>query len=113
MKTLRRIEQEHLVIAVSGRLDANSASSLEEECNDVIAAGHLQLILDFNKLEYISSAGLRVLLSVTRKLKTSGGCLSLCAVEGLVKEVISMAGFDGFLTIYTNLDKALAKQRGK
>lgn len=95
------------VISVSGRLDALQAPNFEKYCASLIEAGNTQLILDFAALEYISSAGLRSILTVAKKLRACGGKLALCNLTGFVAEVISISGFDSFLAIYESIDKAL------
>lgn len=66
------------------------------------------IVLDFGGLEYISSAGLRSILAATKKVKTVNGSLSLCALSGLVEEVVTISGFDNILTVYEDVAQATA-----
>lgn len=101
-------EQGFLVVQIEGRLDVATAPDFEKNCDAIIGQGHEQVILDMAALEYISSAGLRSLLAIAKKLKGRGGSLSLCGLTGLVKEVFYLSGFDSFLPVYEGRQQALA-----
>lgn len=101
-------EIEHRVILrIDGRLDAASAPILERKINSLIEEHHHHLILDFSRIDYLSSAGMRVLLSTTKKLKSKKGDLVLFSVADEVEEVIKMAGFDKILHICSSEKEAL------
>lgn len=85
------------IITVSGRLDALSAPALDKAINQDVE-GVTNLILDLQGLEYISSAGLRVLLSAQKKMQKIGS-MKLCGVREAVMEVLDMTGFSDILTI--------------
>ena len=82
--------------ALEGRLDTTTAPELERELNGL--CGVTELTLDFGKLEYISSAGLRVLLSTHKAMSRKGG-MKLTHVNELVQEVFDVTGFADILTI--------------
>ena len=65
------------------------------------------MIVDFEDLDYISSAGLRVILKTSKTLKRSEGSIVLCSMQDYVKEVFEIAGFDVFLSIATKMNDAL------
>ena len=89
--------EEGTVIEIIGRLDTITAPSLEKIINDNL--NNIQnLTLDFKRLEYVSSAGLRVLLGAQKKMK-NGGTLALINVCDDVMEVLEMTGFADILTI--------------
>ena len=100
-------EQGKTIIRVEGRLDAASSPNLENKLNELINAGKKQLLLDFAKVDYLSSAGMRLLLSVTKKLKTIDGKLNFCSINEEVMEIIKMAGFERILAIYPTEKEAL------
>lgn len=101
-------EIEHRVILrVDGRLDAPSAPILERKIDSLIDEHHYHLILDFSRVDYLSSAGMRVLLSTTKKVKSKKGDLILFSVSDDVGEVIKMAGFDKILHICSSEKDAL------
>jgi anti-sigma B factor antagonist len=95
------------VFKLNGRLDSNTAMGFEQKLFECIENGTQRLILDFQDLDYISSAGLRVILKATKNLKSSDGKLVLCAMQDYVKEVFEISGFDSFLPIEATLDDAV------
>ena len=86
-----------LEIALEGRLDTMTAPELEAELNQSMD-GADSLVLDFGKLEYISSAGLRVLLSAHKAMSSKGG-MKVTNVNEIVREVFDVTGFSDILTI--------------
>ena len=86
-----------LEIAVEGRLDTMTAPELEAELNKSLE-GAETLSMDFSKLEYISSAGLRVLLSAHKVMSAKGG-MKVTHVNEIVQEVFEVTGFADILTI--------------
>ncbi len=90
-------ENEKLTICVTGSLDSITSSDLEEFIRDNIE-GINELILDFKELDYVSSAGLRVLL-VTLKLMKTKGSIKIINVNESVNEVLTMTGFSNIIKI--------------
>lgn len=103
---LNEIEKK-ILIKVEGRLDAPSSPSLERKINSLIEEGKHQILIDFSKVDYLSSAGLRLLLSATKKLKAKEGYLVLFSIPDEVMEIIKLAGFQKILTICKNEQEAL------
>ena len=98
MEVKKEIKDEVLNVFVSGRLDTNTAPELESSVNDDIV-GIKELNFDFKNLDYISSAGLRVILKFHKQMTTVGGTLSIISPKDEVLEVFDMTGFSTFLTI--------------
>ena len=90
-------EGKNLLIALEGRLDTLTAPELEKELNSALE-GIEKLTLDFADLEYISSAGLRVLLSAQKTMNNQGRMVIRNANE-TVREVFEVTGFDEILTV--------------
>ena len=86
-----------LEIALEGRLDTMTAPELEAELKQSLE-GADSLVLDFGKLDYISSAGLRVLLSAHKTMSPKGG-MKVTNVNEIVREVFEVTGFADILTI--------------
>ena len=86
-----------LEIALEGRLDTMTAPELEAELNQSLSAAD-SLVLDFSELDYISSAGLRVLLSAHKIMSGKGG-MKVTHVNEIVQEVFDVTGFADILTI--------------
>ena len=97
MKITKKNENNGLIIEVEGRLDTTTAPELEAEIKASVD-GLKSLIFDFSKLEYISSAGLRVLLS-TQKIMNKQGNMIVRNVNESVLEVFEITGFSDILTI--------------
>ena len=88
---------EETIITIVGRLDTTTAPALDKTVNEDIA-GTKHLVLDVKELEYISSAGLRVLLGAQKKMRKVG-TMKLINVCDEVMEVLEMTGFADILTI--------------
>ena len=97
MNIIRKQDGSELIIALEGRLDTMTAPELEAELNKSLPAAD-SLVLDFSKLEYISSAGLRVLLSAHKQMSTRDG-MKVTNVNEIVQEVFEVTGFADILTI--------------
>lgn len=95
------------VVAVTGRLDAVTAPDLEKTLAGLVDQNQLKIILNMTGLSYISSAGLRCVLSTSKKLGAKRGKLILTGVMGMVKEVFQMAGLYDLLTIFSTDEEAL------
>ena len=93
----KKNEQE-LVLELTGRLDTNTAPTLAQTINENTDDGINKLVLDLKNLEYISSAGLRILLSAQKKMQQLGG-MKVKNVRAEVMEVFEMTGFADILTI--------------
>ena len=93
----KKVNGNGLEIALEGRLDTMTAPELEAELNQSLG-GVDSLTLDFSKLEYISSAGLRVLLSAHKVMSTKGG-MKVTNVNEIVQEVFEVTGFADILNI--------------
>ena len=87
---------ETLILKVIGRLDTSTAPQLEAEMNDSLDSAK-DLILDFSEREYISSAGLRVILKA-QKIMNKQGTMKLTGVNDTVMEVFDITGFSDILT---------------
>jgi anti-anti-sigma factor len=95
------------VIHLEGRIDAVCAPILETKLNELLQAGHTKIVVDFSRVDYISSAGLRFLLSATKKTQDAKGKLTIAAMHDEVMEIIKIAGFERILNIYPNEIQAL------
>ncbi len=104
---INRKEQDGIVtLSVSGRLDAVSSVDAEKEFNEVLDAGHDMLLIDLSGLDYISSAGLRVLLVVAKRIQQKGGRVTLAGMVAGVKEVFEISGFSSIFKIFDSIDDA-------
>jgi len=97
-----------MVFELDGRLDSVTSNQLEKSLMACLQAGEKNVVIDFSKVDYISSAGLRVLLMVAKKTKSVGGKAVLAALSNNVKEVFDIAGFTTIFSIFAAEDEALA-----
>ena len=95
------------VVAASGKIDAMTAPAFETSITGLIADGQLCLVLDLRGVDYISSAGLRVILASAKSLKGKGGKLLLANAGGPVKEVLDISGFGSVFSIYDSVEAAI------
>lgn len=98
-----------IILRLKGRLDAISSPGIEKQVFDNINNGWHNMLFDFREVDYLSSAGMRMLLSTTRKLKTLSGKLVVSNVNVNVMDVLKMSGFDHVLEIVQNEEEALNK----
>ncbi len=104
----KREENGVVVLEPAGRLDSNTAPVLEQQIDSVGAGndGH-HLLVDFSNVEYISSAGLRVVLKVVKERQTSPKSFAVSSMQDHVREVFEISGFDAFITIYPDAMQAV------
>ncbi|NDJ84876.1 MAG: STAS domain-containing protein [Chloroflexi bacterium] len=97
-KEMRRI----MLVEVAGRVDSTTASELGETLNDIIDNGKSRLVLDLAEVEYMSSAGLREIVSALKRVQNVAGTgdLRIAAPSERVREVLELAGLDEIFKIY-------------
>ena len=93
----KKVENGKALFALEGRLDTVTAPELEKELSGALD-GTNELTMDFSKLDYISSAGLRVLLSA-QKIMAKQGSMKLVGVNKTIMEIFDVTGFSDILTI--------------
>jgi anti-anti-sigma factor len=103
-----RTEGNAVVVTLSGRLDAVTAPEFEKSIRDLIDSGNSRIVVDFEQLDYISSAGLRGLLLMAKLLNAKSGHACLANVTGNVKSVFDMCGFCSMFKIENSVAEALA-----
>ena len=99
MQITTNISNHNLIISLSGRLDTITSPQLEEEINCNSFDEIETVTLNMRALEYISSAGLRVVLKLHKKMTAQGGQLKLINVNDMIMEIFTMTGMDSFLEI--------------
>ncbi len=97
-----------LVVEMVERFDAYSAKEVEAFLQEKISSGNTKILCDFSGTDYISSAGLRVLLAAAKALKKVEGKIGLCSLKGPVREVFETAGFVPLFPIFADEKEALA-----
>lgn len=96
-----------VLLTLKGRLDASTAGRLEEKLLALIDGGEKQFVCNFLQLEYISSAGLRVLLMAAKRLKAANGKIVLLSLKDQIREVFEIAGFAAIFPIFDLEEEAV------
>jgi anti-sigma B factor antagonist len=97
-----------VIISVQGRMDAVTSPQFDKAFSDLVAKDSRTFLLDMGGLEYISSAGLRSILSAAKQLKEKQGKLLFVGLHGPVEEVFKISGFYSIFQIFNSEDDALA-----
>jgi len=95
------------ILSFTGSLDTSSSPDAENTVNGLIDDGRKKLLIDFENLDYISSAGLRILLATSKRLGHEGGTLRICGLNATVREVFDISGFATILNVFSNQAEAL------
>ncbi len=88
-------------------MDTQSSGPASEEMARIVEDGNVKILLNLGNLEFISSAGLRVLLRTTKLLPEADGRMVICQANGVVKEVLEISGFDTFIDVHDTEAQAL------
>ena len=102
-----RLVDDMTVIDMTGRLDASTSGDAHDEMERITKSGVSKVVLNLDKMEYVSSAGLRVLLMTAKHLKSLTGELKICNANGMVKEVLETSGFNHIIGIYDQENDAI------
>ena len=98
---------DELCVEVKGRMDAITAPKFEAEVMELLGQGEKLVILDLGSLDYISSAGLRSILMVAKKIESNEGKLTFANLRGMVQEVFTISGLNSIFQV--NNHTAVAK----
>ena len=107
MNILESRQKDIVILAIRGRFDATTAPVFDEKLLFMLEQGEKNFLLDFEHLEYVSSAGLRSFLVLSQKAKAVGGCVVCCSVGGLVKKVFEISKFCEILPTLDSVEDAL------
>jgi anti-anti-sigma factor len=99
------------VVAVAGRLDAESARQFSQQVGALIGAGRSRLLIEASNLSYTGSMGLRALLIAANLAAQAKGRLALCGLTEQVRRVLELGGFGNVFERYQSREEALAKLR--
>jgi anti-anti-sigma factor len=99
------------IVKLAGRLDSSAAQPAEESFAKMLGSGTPHLAVDLSRLDYISSAGLRVLLVVAKKVQLADGKMVLFGLLPNVREVFAVSGFDKIFAIQSDTAAAVAAVR--
>ncbi|MDQ5987832.1 MAG: hypothetical protein CSYNP_03578 [Syntrophus sp. SKADARSKE-3] len=97
-----RKEQNAVTVTAIGRIDTLSAPQFDQTLDNLIAEGDRCIIIDFELVDYISSAGLQTILAAAKRLEKLSGEIILLNLSGVVEETIELSGFDAIFRIFDN-----------
>ncbi len=97
------------VVRMEGSLDTQTSPEAQSQIEQLIDQGATKIVVDFEKLDYVSSAGLRILLTTAKRLKANSGELRICGLNGDVQEAFKFAGFHMILTVKKTESEALER----
>ncbi len=103
VQSLKRVD----LISISGRVDSSTAPQLEQTLEDRMGEGRHSLVLEMSDVNYLSSAGLRTLVSALRACKKKGGDVRIANPSERVSEVMALAGLDSLFTMYDDVTMAV------
>ena len=107
MEVIKTNDTRAVVAAVKGRVDTVTAPEFEKKISEIMDGENMPLVLDCCGLEYISSAGLRSILVISKALKPRGLTVSFSGLRGNVKDVFSISGFGSIFKIFETTEDAL------
>lgn len=91
---------DYVILSVFGRMDALTAGEFEKQCCQLLEQGDPKIVADMGGVDYISSAGLRSILSAAKKLRGSAGEIRFCSLSGMVNDVFTVSGFAAMFKIF-------------
>jgi anti-sigma B factor antagonist len=107
------IAEEHrgdiTIVEIKGRIDSNTAKPFGERLTCLINAGRTRLVVDFQHLVYISSAGFRALLLAGRLAEETNGTVVLCGLSSEVQRLFDLGAFSDLFSIYASREEGLTK----
>lgn len=96
-----------LVVKPGKRLDTTTSPEIDREITTRIEAGDIKIVFDFDATDYVSSAGLRVMMKAAKTAGRLGGGVGLCNTNAHVREVLELCGFMSLFKVGKNLDKTI------
>lgn len=106
MQLVKSKQGDATVLTLTGRLDVEAATEFEETCRKQVQAGARTVLLNLTSLDYVSSAGLRAMLSVGKTLQTQEGKLVLVAAPGPVRQILEVAGLHKMFALCSTMAEA-------
>lgn len=97
-----------ILVELAGRLDAMGVQAIEKPFNEAVHHRTAQVVVDMTGVDYVSSAGIALLLVKGKMLSTSGGLLAVAALNELVWDIFERTGYTQTLPVYATVDEALA-----
>lgn len=103
-----RQENDHTVLEVGGEIDVYTAPKLRERITELVDQGNLDIIIDLEKVEFMDSTGLGVLVGGLKKIRTKGGSLSLVCTQERLLKIFRITGLGKVFAIHASQAEALS-----
>ena len=107
MKINQEIQDDIKIFRLKGRMDSNTSQGFEDKLFQAISDGSKKIIVDFENLDYISSAGLRLVIKANKALLREDGRLILCTMQNYIREIFITTRIDNFVLILDTMEQAL------
>ena len=107
MEITQKEENGIVSISIKGRLDADSSPEAEKVVKAALVEKATRLLFNLDALEYLSSAGLRVLLSAAKEMRRRDGKIVLCSLNEFVKEIFEVSGFQSLIPITESVESGI------
>ncbi|MGD9556267.1 MAG: STAS domain-containing protein [Mangrovibacterium sp.] len=107
MKVTTQTNGPEVYIQVEGRIDTTNYNEFESAVNEVLRDNTRQIYLDCSELNYISSSGLRIFLTIQKKMMAAGGKLKLYGMQPAIREIFDISGFSSIFSIYADRQAAM------
>ncbi len=107
MEITHRVENEILIIAINGRLDAATAPIADETIKKTLEENTNRLLFDLSALEYLSSGGLRIILRTAKEMRRKEGKVALAGLNQYVNEIFEVSGFNALIPIKETVEEGL------
>src|SRR5215470_13583224 len=107
MNIATRQTQDVLIVEMAGRLDSYGSGAVSDEMVGIAKSGVKRIILNLDKLEFVSSAGLRIILTMAKLLQSTRGEMRICNTKAAVKDVLEKSGFNNLIKIFDDEEAAM------
>lgn len=107
MEINTRVENEIHIVDIVGNLDTNTAPDADNHLNKLMDQGVKKIVINFDKLDFITSAGLRVFLAASKRIKSEEGDITICNLNEAVQEIFDISGFSTILNVSGSLEQTL------
>ena len=109
MSEIETVNQEGVVVLnLKGRIDATNSNEVHEKISDELKGGCNKMVVNFSDVNYISSAGLRVLIFATKSFSKSDGSFAICSLNDNIKKIFEISGLLSIFNIHDGMEQAVA-----
>jgi len=107
MEIVQKQQDGFVIVSIKGRLDADSSGDAEKDLDVLLRGNKSRILFDLSEMEYLSSAGLRVILGVAKAIMQMEGNMVLCALTPFIREIFFFFFFDSLIAIRDSVEEGL------